>query len=265
MEEKASDKLLELKEMSILSLSHTSPENFYDVIKIIKNFFGVFLDIKDEYTYGDLLDRIKQAGLGEELQERISKFIGRLSYMLYKKASPTESDYLRLKQEFTGLINELVPESSTTQPALKPRPKLLSRLLHHKNKPATPQTEAPQKPVEPDVQTKPSLNADGETKNQKKIPQEPIAEPETQIKEGTNQIKIPKEKPEKAQASKSSNIESQINQLESAISKLNSANTQFLELELESIKGDYGLFLLDNSAIDEKAIQSRINKLKSRF
>jgi hypothetical protein len=302
MESEEHDKLRELKEMSILSLSHTSPDSFSDIIKIIKNFFGVYFDIKDEFTYGDMLDKMEQLGLGEDQKQAISQFIGKLSYILYKKPSSDSSDYAKVKQGFQEIIESLVPESSLPKPEIQEKQGLFSKLLHkqaeHEAQTKAVAAGAPMQALS--EQQTGNAGADSQTK---KEPQAGLAPPEPSSSERASpqqqehkpkalQANLQKSRTERADAEQEKPkpqktdqktqglqerysgpqplkaegaIEARLKQLETEISKLAPKQAEFLEIELESIKGDYGLYLLDSSAVDKNTVLERLKKLSSRL
>ena len=73
----------ELREMSLLSLSHTPDESFDEIMKIVKNFWGVFFKIEDEYTFSDLEEKIEEFGIDEEVKEELLTLIGKLKKICY--------------------------------------------------------------------------------------------------------------------------------------------------------------------------------------
>ncbi len=118
------DQLKQLTGMTLLSLTHIPDEQFDEIVKVVKNFFGVYFDIRDEYTYAELLDKMIHFGLDDTTGELISKFIETLSNILYKDYKVTSSDVSDLKNRFVELVNHLTPEDTKSVQAAKKQPVL---------------------------------------------------------------------------------------------------------------------------------------------
>ena len=116
------EQLKQLTGMTLLSLSHIPDERFDETVKVIKNFFGVYFDIRDEYTYAELLDKMIHFGLDDTTGEMISKFIETLSNILYKDYKITSSDVSNLKNRFIELVNHLAPEDTKPTQSAKKQP-----------------------------------------------------------------------------------------------------------------------------------------------
>lgn len=105
------EQLKQLKEMSLLSLSHTPVSEYEEIVKIIKNFFGVFFGINDEYTYSELAQRVSTAPIEEAVKQRIVQLIQDINTLLYSSEEVYVDGFSEIKRDFEGIIEELVPES----------------------------------------------------------------------------------------------------------------------------------------------------------
>ena len=141
MEKKEGDKedrsleLRQLREMSLLSIAHTPASDIDEIIKIIKNFFGVYFNIKYEFTYSELIDIANSYGLDEHSLNQLTEYVNRLKQILYIKQTITDSDFEYIKSGITKLITELVPDTAS-QPVEKKHGLLEGILSHGHDKPA---------------------------------------------------------------------------------------------------------------------------------
>ena len=227
MEKKEGDKedrfleLKQLKEMSLLSIAHTPASDMDEIIKIIKNFFGVYFDIKYEFTYSELIDIANSYGLDEHPLNQLTEYVNRLKQMLYIKQTITDSDLEYIKSGITKLITELVPDT-VSQPVEK-KHGLLEGILPHRHEKA-----ASAKPVF----TAKALDAQQHAQIKPKRVDKRLLELETQI----------------------AGLEKQI-----------ADANPFIKLELESLKGDLGLYKADPSTTDPTTLFEKLNTLKGRI
>ncbi len=257
-----SQQLEQLREMSLLSLSHTPDDQFDEIIKIIKNFLGFYFDFKHEYTYSELKERALKYGLDEATREKLNRFIDQLCEILYKKDEVTEKDSIKVKEEFQRIIDALVPLGDK-QPhsmitsrektkfhlfgLLKPRKPKVLEMLEREPKQITIEEAKPEVKV-----TKPEVKLPKIKPKQTSKPVEP-----------KKPVAVTKQAPSK----EINKLKAQIATLEKLVeraSKRGKANP-FLQLELESLKGDFNLFVVDPEAIDKNTIVEKIATIKSRL
>ena len=220
----------ELREMSLLSLSHTPDESFDEIMKIVKNFWGVFFKIEDEYTFSDLEEKIEEFGIDEEVKEELLTLIGKLKKMLYIQQEVKPKDGEFLKEEFLKLVDKMTPERQIlAEPKKKPMmDKFTPPHLFHKEQ-------------------KPLLDIP-ESIDEKEVTSKPVEEPPIF------------EKPKPVKGMK--DLTKELSSLEKEISK--KKNNQFLMLEFESIQGDVELFAIDQTSVNIQDIKGKIETLKRR-
>ena len=245
-EEDRSTQLRQLKEMSLLSLSHTESEDIDGVIKILKNFFGILFNIKDEYTYSELNNIATASGLDEDTLNRVTDYLNHIKHVLYIKEKTSSTDMEYIKSELIDLIKSIVTENVALEKQIKKN--IFSkfqteRKLPKQESPITPNDK--KKPLSDPIEKKEKLS-------------KPIIQPLLEEKhESEKLIKKPLLK-----SSKKLDIEAELVELEKQILKL---DNPFVKLELESLKGDITLYNADPNSIKPEDIKNKLETLKGRI
>ncbi len=247
-------KLRELKEMSLLSLSHASLDDFEEITKIIKNFFAIFFDIKEEFTYSELLRLAESAGIPKDKHSKLTILVNKLNEVLYKKEKVTKSDAEKIRDMFIDVMNVMVPEEKPAEIITVEKPKAGFSLIPPIK---LPQLNLPKLQIIP----KPKQQLVREIPKKEVKLKEGIKTPETKIQQKKEQGIAKEENYSK----KIIELGAKVAALEKMLAKTKSKSNPFLELQLEAIKTDMHLLSTDPKAISLDELRNKINALKSKI
>jgi len=99
-----------------------------DIYNVFKEFFSELLELKYEFTCGELLNELNKVFLDKSVRAKTVHFIDKISLIEYKQNAYSNEDVRKLFNEFDGLVNLLISKT------LDEQKKGIFSFLFHKTK-----------------------------------------------------------------------------------------------------------------------------------
>ena len=86
-----------------------------DIYNVFKEFFSELLELKYEFTCGELLNELNKVFLDKSVRAKTVHFIDKISLIEYKQNAYSNEDIRKLFNEFDGLVNLLISKTLDEQ------------------------------------------------------------------------------------------------------------------------------------------------------
>jgi hypothetical protein len=239
------DLLRNLRDMTEISLSHMPLDQFDETIKILKAFLGEFFGIQNEYTFGELQDKVDTSPINDQIKEQVISLTNRINKTLYTKNEIKEKETQPIREEFEEIMKILVPQKGNFTTVIPEEKFALKKIFHKKE-------ELPAEKRDMLV-----ANAKEESIHEVDKPKETIVEEKPSFK-----AIVPEEKPTFIKPDRE--LGKDIEKIKTSFSKLENPN-QFLELEIKSLESSYKIYLANPNEEQKAKIKLKIKKLNSRL